>query len=158
MPDVQSLIYDQDEEILVGTYEGPLSQMTEVLPGNNQQPTISWKSCGFKRSQAVHTKPGIFTRGLRRLGVLKRPKRPPAVEKQVNGFKELMDSFVDAICHGGEPMVNGANTLPTLELMPAIVLSAMRSKTVELPINRAEYDALFEEPSPGKVYVPRFEW
>jgi len=156
MPDVQSLTYDQDEEILVGTYESPLSQMAEVLPGKADQPTISWKSCGFKRPQPVHTKPGILTRGLRRLGVLKRPQRPPMVEKPVNGFKELMDSFVDAIRHGGEPLVTGRSARTPIELINAMYLSALRKKTVELPMDPLEYDELFEELVKGKAKVPRF--
>lgn len=155
MPDVQSLTYDQDEEILVGTYEDPLFQMAEVLPGIAEQPTISWKSCGFKRPQPVRARPGILTRGLRRLGVLKRPQRLPVVEKPVNGITVLLDSFVDAIRVGGEPLVTGRSARTTIELINAMYLSALRKKTVDLPLDPYEYDELFDELVKGKVSIPR---
>ena len=67
-----------------------------------------------------------------------------------------MDSFTDAILNGGEPLVNGVSALPTVELINAIVLSAMRKKTVDLPVDREEYDELFEALSSGSLQIPRF--
>lgn len=156
MPNVQSLTYDQDEEILVGTYEGSLSDMVEALPEKDQQPAISWKSCGFKRPERSRHKPGLLTRGLRRLGALRRPAWRQAGEKPVGGVRELVDSFVDAVRHGGEPLVTGRSARTTIELINAMYLSAIRKKTVELPLDPHEYDKLFEELVKGEVSIPRW--
>ena len=67
-----------------------------------------------------------------------------------------MESFTDAILNGGEPQVNGVSARPAVELINAIVLSAIRKKTVDLPVDRGEYDELFEELSSGSLKIPRF--
>ena len=72
------------------------------------------------------------------------------------GHDALMDSFIDAILNGGEPLVNGVSARPAVELINAIVLSAMRKKTVDLPVDRGEYDELFEALSSGSLQIPRF--
>ncbi|MCZ6677634.1 MAG: Gfo/Idh/MocA family oxidoreductase [Candidatus Poribacteria bacterium] len=71
------------------------------------------------------------------------------------GHPVLMDSFIDAILNGGEPLVNGESALPAVELINAIVLSGMQKKTVDLPVDRGEYDQLFEALSRGEIQAPR---
>jgi len=153
MPEVESLTYDQDEEILVGTYEGPLTEMVTELKGIVDQPAISWSSYGLKQDQ-VEGK--IAERILRRLGVVKRPQKWQSNAKPVNGFAVIMNSFIDAICFGGEPLVTGKSARSAIELINAMYLSAMRKKTVDLPLNSHEYDALYEELVKGRLQVPRF--
>ena len=70
--------------------------------------------------------------------------QPVELRDEPGGHDILMKSFTDAILNGGEPLVNGVSALPTVELINAIVLSAMRKKTVDLPVDREEYDELFE--------------
>ncbi len=67
-----------------------------------------------------------------------------------------MNSFINAICEGSEPLVNGESVLQALELANAIILSAMQERTVKLPIDRDEFDQLFEELKNGTESVPRF--
>ncbi len=57
---------------------------------------------------------------------------------------------------GDEPLVTGESAHATIEVINAIYLSALRKKTVDLPIDRAEYDQLFEELVSGKAGVPRY--
>jgi predicted dehydrogenase len=64
-------------------------------------------------------------------------------------------AFIAAIRDGGEPIVNGEEGRRALELINAIVLSALRRKVVSLPIDRGEYDALMEELRDGRTQVPR---
>ncbi len=111
MPEVESLTYDQDEEILVGTYESPLTEMVTELKGIVDQPAISWRSYGLKQDQ-VQGK--IAERILRRLGVVKRPHKWQSNDKPVNGLAVIMKSFIDAICFGGEPLVTGKMPVPLL--------------------------------------------
>ncbi len=80
---------------------------------------------------------------------------PVQLLKGLGGHTVLMDSFINAILKGGELFVSGESALPAVELINAIVLSAMRKKTVDLPIDREEYDQLFDELSRGEVRVPR---
>jgi predicted dehydrogenase len=68
----------------------------------------------------------------------------------------LLESFVAAILDGGEPIVNGEEGRRALELINAIVLSALRKKIVTLPVDRVECDALMEELREGRIAAPRY--
>ena len=81
---------------------------------------------------------------------------PVELRDEQGGHDILMASFTDAILNGGEALVNGESALPAVELINAIVLSAMRRKTVDVPVNREEYDELFEALSSGSLQIPRF--
>ena len=82
--------------------------------------------------------------------------QPVELRDALGGHDALMDSFIDAILNGGEALVNGVSARPAVELINAIVLSAMRKKTVDLPVDREEYDELFEGLSSGSLQTPRF--
>ena len=82
--------------------------------------------------------------------------RPVELQDEPGGHDVLMDSFINAIINGGEALVNGVSARPTVELINAIVLSAMRKKTVDLPVDRGEYDELFEALGKGSLQIPRF--
>ena len=82
--------------------------------------------------------------------------QPVKLRDALGGHDALMDSFIDAILKGGEALVNGVSARPAVELINAIVLSAMRKKTVDLPVDREEYDKLFEGLSSGSLQIPRF--
>ena len=82
--------------------------------------------------------------------------QPVELRDEPGGHDLLMDGFIDAILNGGEPLVNGVSARPTVELINAIVLSALRKKTVDVPVDREEYDELFEALSNGSLQTPRF--
>jgi predicted dehydrogenase len=82
--------------------------------------------------------------------------QPVELRDALGAHDALMDSFIDAILNGGEALVNGVSARPAVELINAIVLSAMRKKTVDLPVDREEYDELFEGLSSGSLQTPRF--
>ncbi len=81
--------------------------------------------------------------------------QPVELQDEPGGHDVLMDSFIDAILNGGEALVNGVSALPAVELINAIVLSAMRKKTVDVPVDRGEYDELFEALSSGSLQIHR---
>ena len=124
IPDVQSLASNQEDHILLGTYEGSLTELVKQTTGIAGQPEISWQ--------------------------------PVELRDEPGGHKVLMDSFIDAILNSGEPLVNGVSARSVVELINAIVLSALRKKTVDVPVDRGEYDELFEELSSGNLQTPRF--
>ena len=82
--------------------------------------------------------------------------QPVELRDALGAHDALMDSFIGAILNGGEALVNGVSARPAVELINAIVLSAMRKKTVDLPVDREEYDELFEGLSSGSLQTPRF--
>ncbi len=82
--------------------------------------------------------------------------QPVKLRDEPGGHDILMDSFINAILNGGEPLVNGVSARPAVELINAIVLSAMQKKTIDLPVSREEYDELFEALSSGSLQIPRF--
>ena len=124
IPDVQSLASDNEDHILLGTYEDSLTKLVAQTTGIAGQPEISWK--------------------------------PVELRNEPGGHKVLMDSFIDAILNGGEPLVSGVSARPAVELINAIVLSALRKKTVDVPVDRGEYDELLEALGNGSLQIPRF--
>jgi len=144
--DVRSRTCDQ---IMLGTYEDTLSTIVTKPTGITYQPEISWQSLKLPGAQSVLKKLMNPKLVLRRIGLLKRQKMPTA-------YSVLMNSFIDAIENGGEPIVNGESARSAVELINAIILSAMRKKTVDLPLDPEEYDELFEALSHGKTSVARF--
>lgn len=71
------------------------------------------------------------------------------------GGPTLMESFISAIADGGEPITDGVTARRTLELINAIVLSAVRKEVVALPLDRGRYDELMEELKSGRTQVYR---
>ena len=67
----------------------------------------------------------------------------------------LMASFLDAILGGGEPITDGLTSRRTLELINAILLSAVRKETVTLPLDRERYDRFNAELSAGDARISR---
>ena len=59
--------------------------------------------------------------------------------------QDAIDDFALAIAEGREPAVTGHEGTKSLELASAIILSACRRQTVDLPINRVDYDELVSE-------------
>ena len=114
--------------------------------------------------QEDHIRLGTYENSLtdlvgRTSGIAGQPEvswQPVDLREEPGGHDVLMDSFIDAILNGGEALVNGESTLPAVELINAIVLSAMRKKTVDVPVDRGEYDELFEALSSGSLEIPRF--
>ncbi|MFC1525210.1 Gfo/Idh/MocA family protein [Candidatus Latescibacterota bacterium] len=67
----------------------------------------------------------------------------------------LPESFISAILGGGVPIADGRSARTTLELINAIILSAVRKKVVSLPVDRDEYDGLMDELVNGAARVER---
>ena len=114
--DVRSLTGDLDDQILLGTYEDPLPEMTTKLTQIAAQPEIAWETLlPTERS-----------------------------DDEPSGHTLLLDSFIESILTDGTPLVTGESARVTVEFINAIILSAMKKKTVDLPLDPAEYDDLFE--------------
>lgn len=176
--DAQSLTYDHGDQILLGTYEEALPVSAKKITGILDQPRIMWRSIHLPSDNSRSSPPASKSW----IGKLMNPRTlwssfnsqredsqpmPYGLSALMDRFEKmprplphglsiLMDSFIDAILHGGEPIVTGESALRTLELINALILAAMRKKTIDLPLDREEYDALFEELCTGKIQVPKF--
>lgn len=148
LPDVKSLTHDREDQILLGSYEDTLSKLVTDLPGNHDQPAVAWQEvqAGEKPFWKKLFDP---QKVLQKLGLLEKAK-------VVDGTLVLMDSFVGSILEGGEPLINGESARQSLELINAILLSAARKKTVDLPIDPEEYDHLFAELCEQTTRIRRF--
>lgn len=148
LPDVKSLTHDREDQILLGTYEDVLSRQVTQISSHHDQPKVAWKEIqpGEKPFWKKLMDP---KKVLQKIGLIKKAK-------VVDGTLVLMDSFVDAILEGGEPLINGESARRSLELINAILLSAARKKAVDLPIDPKEYDRLFDELSEQTTSIPRF--
>ena len=66
----------------------------------------------------------------------------------------LLDSFINACLDGGQPITDGTSARTTLELINAILLSGVRQKVVDFPVDREEYDTLLDDLISGKAQLP----
>jgi predicted dehydrogenase len=148
VPDVKSLTRDREDKVLLGTYNGVLSSLVTELGGNHAQPEVAWKEV-LAGEMPFWMKLFNFKKICQKLGVMEKVK-------PVNGTMMLMDSLVDSIVNGGEPMVTGESARTTVELINSIILSAVRKKTVDLPLDPEEYDQVFGELCEQRVTIPRF--
>ena len=161
--DIKNLTYDGDECIMLGTYENTTSSLAESLKGDHDQPAVSWETCKLPSSPEYdQTLPKRIARRFDKMILRKLSKSETILQRSEwlkwsdpVGHYALIDDFIEAILSDREPMVSGANALPTIELINAIILSAIRGKVVTLPLDRDEYDALFAELSDGKAKILR---
>jgi len=150
LPDVKSLYGDKHDQILLGAYQDPLVTMLHQVKEMPNPHAIAWQSIPNTGNQNPLLRKGVKLGNLlRRIGMLKKPI-------QLSGDSIVMNSFIEAILHGGEPLMNGESARSAMEFINGIFLSAMRRKTVKFPIDPEEYDQLFEEMVSGKTTVPQF--
>jgi predicted dehydrogenase len=151
MPDVQSLSNDADDVILQGSYENALGEMVGKSIGAFYQPRIQWQEINLGKSNG-------FNRLLAKSHLAQRVvyKIKGAPVERPHPISLMLTRFAEAISTGGVPPVTAESGRITVELINAIILSAIRRKTVTLPIDRGEYDQLFEELSAGRTQVSRY--
>jgi predicted dehydrogenase len=145
--DVRSLRQDLPDVIRLGRYTLPMTQALTEMPGEHEQPHIHWQTLR-PRMGVKHMLRGLP--GYRLLASLVHSQRRAARRPVV------FDSFVSAILDGGEPLVSGADALLTVELINAIIISAVRGATVDLPLDRDACDAVFDALSRGDLSIPRW--
>lgn len=129
--DLKSLTFNHKDKILLGKYEDTLPVLTRRIKNPGGQPVIRWEKVDLAGDPPKWKKMMEFAGLIRSL--------------KPHGLSILIDSFIDAILTGDEPIVTGESTLDSLELYNAILLSAFRKKTIDLPINRHEFSELFQE-------------
>lgn len=66
-------------------------------------------------------------------------------EPRFKGHTAVIHDFSQALLEGRAPLVPGPDGRNSVELANAIILSSMRGKVVELPVDREEYDDLLAE-------------
>ena len=148
MPDVRSLAGDESDLIRVGTYDDNLGALNDRLQGAHDQPAITWRTLSVPE-QPRHYQRFLRPRRLwRRLGVLGK-------RRKTTGLPVVLRSFVDAVLDGGEPLVSGVGARPAVELINAMLLSSVRRKMVDLPLDAGQYDELFEELCSGTSRIRR---
>jgi predicted dehydrogenase len=149
IPNVKSLWGDENDEILLGNFGGSVHSSFTEFTESKHEPNISWKRIMLEEKQPPPK--GWLSRfmGMQRQNHVNKKKRPHPLDQLVN-------NFIDAVLTGNEPLVTGESAHSAIEVINAIYLSAFRRKTVDLPIDRSEYDQLFLEMSKGTVRVPEF--
>jgi UDP-N-acetyl-2-amino-2-deoxyglucuronate dehydrogenase len=155
MPNVKSLVHDLVDEIRVGRFEDNLLSAAKNSRDPHYEPKITWERYPIPGEPSPQETLSIPQRLLRKMGKTnpsnaQKPVKPP------NSFSVLMNSFVDAILHDGTPLVDGESARLTLEVINGMILSAVRKKVVDFPIDPEEYDQLYQELCNGKLQIPHF--
>jgi predicted dehydrogenase len=70
-------------------------------------------------------------------------------------FPPMMPDFIDAVIDGHDPITTGASARTTIELINGMILSGIRKEVVTFPLDRAAYDAVFDELKEGQAKVER---
>jgi len=151
MPDVKSLWSDVNDQILLGTFGGTLQETVAAFPySTTPDPAITWEAIALDPKPSIRKSwPKLLSRWKRLVSGKKKTKPHPV--------GQLVKNFIDAVVTGDEPLVTGESAHAAIEVINAIYLSALRKKTVDLPLDRAEYDQLFEELVSGKAKIPRLQ-
>ncbi len=163
----------EDEAVAVLDYpngaRGVFTGSTGEAPGFNRfdvvgdRATLSWDG---ERLVLMKNDPAVsrFSRGTREvfgMPALSVRDVTPAREG-INQHAVLLQNFIDAIRAGASLVAPAAESLASLELANAILLSAWRGTPVELPLDRAAYHAelarriepsQFRTPSAAEVVV-----
>ncbi|MCS7252762.1 MAG: Gfo/Idh/MocA family oxidoreductase [Armatimonadota bacterium] len=71
------------------------------------------------------------------------------------GHAALVKDFIDSIVEDREPLVSGEEGIKSVELVNAIIMSTILREPVELPLERASYEALMEDLRAGRRSLPR---
>ena len=72
-------------------------------------------------------------------------------EEGESGHVAMVRDFAKAVRDGREPMATGADASHAVELCNAIILSSLTERTVELPLDREEYDRLLGDLRAGEI-------
>jgi predicted dehydrogenase len=140
--DLKSMTFDYKDRILYGQYDHDLKEAVTILPGKLDQPKIKWNTLKPRGD------PPILKKFFERIGIINIARK--------HGLGVLMDNFIKVLLDGGDLLVDGQSAATSLELANAVVLSALRNKIINLPLNRDEYDELFDEMCSGKVKVLKY--
>lgn len=133
VPEVRSLTFDELDVVRLGTYARPLDEAAEDEL-SHPHVDVHWRVArDGSGSLARVLRP---RRLFRRLGLVPAWRAPLA---------EMLDGFAVSVLEDREPPVTAGDALPALELMHAIVVSAVRGRAVDLPLDRALQDAVHSE-------------
>lgn len=156
--DVKSLMNDMNDEITLCIYEDDVNNIIN----EKWNPTINVET--GKLLDLKKKKPYKKLRKKIRAQIERKVRNylnPPEKVSWLNwnnpiGHKALINNFIESIVNNSKPMIDMESTHTTVELINAIILSAMKKRNVSLPVNRIEYNELFNELSSGEIKVPRY--
>ncbi|RLF06315.1 MAG: hypothetical protein DRK00_02045 [Thermoprotei archaeon] len=67
------------------------------------------------------------------------------VDEPFTGHRAVLEDFAKAVLEDREPEVPGEEGVKSVELINAMIMSAVKGQPVKIPISPAEYDRLLEE-------------
>lgn len=147
---VRSIIGDFDDEMMLGIYEKSLNDCADDFTWHHTQPQIQWqkltlppKNRSFLDRAVSKIDRTLFDRRfqLEEIALASNLINPMPLTAQ----EKMMNSFIDAIKFDKQPFCDGKSAANTVEFINATVLSSIKRKPVTLPIDRQEYDELFND-------------
>jgi len=78
-------------------------------------------------------------------GQVKTSREKVALADCESGHKELIRNFCRSIMHGEELVSPGDEGLKAVEFINALILSGKKNAPVNIPVDRAEYEALLKK-------------
>ncbi|MFW6008194.1 MAG: Gfo/Idh/MocA family protein [archaeon] len=73
----------------------------------------------------------------------------------LNGWKKMIDNFIDSINHKSSAFVSIDDAIGSLELANAITLSSLKDKSIYFPINQTEYKKTYLDLLNKKIKLER---
>lgn len=156
--DVKSLTDDMDDKIIYCKYEKDVNEMVKEKWNQKKYLQTARLENTKKKKVKLNLKNRIKTRILSVINNRINPPQKPDWMKWDNPTerKAILNNFIESVLNGSSPMVDGRSTLNTIEVINAIILSAFSKKTVQIPVDRDEYQKLYEHLCAGKETVARY--
>lgn len=136
----------------------PLKVSMDTLEDDHAQPDITVATNQQRRAAGLPAKYSWLKRvianipGLRRLFHFLR-KRHSAELPKTSGHGKLMDDFISSIINQHTPLVSGEDARETLQLINAVIMSAIEKRTISLPLDPAQYDIVFDSLRQGSCLI-----
>ena len=157
--EVKSLVDDQDDPIQLGKFEDSVIRLSKKLEDHHYQPAVKWEKINLPRKND-----DTFIKTLARRFdnvILRRITRYKWSLQETNWLKRgkpighyaLFHSFIDAIKNDKQPIISGESSLKTIELINAIIMSAILHKSVTFPLDNDEFDEMFDNLCRGNTKI-----
>lgn len=159
---VKSLVDDQDDQILLGKFENFVYNLAKHLENYHHQPAVTSKRVKLLNIND-HSRIKIIARYFDNKIFLRITRNKWSLQRtewlrwsKPVGYFQIFHNLIDVIKREQLPIVSGESAARTVELINAIILSAIRRKIVTLPLDSDEYDEVFDELCHGKAEIKSY--
>lgn len=146
-----------DDDITYHLYSS-LKGCSNTLEGNHAQPSVCVASKSQRIAVGLPEKRTWLRSAVARVPGAKTVfrlvfKKAEGNKSPSSGHGKLVDDFISSIRNRHSPLVSGEDARETLQLINAVIMSAVQKRAVSLPLDPAQYDVVFDSLVSGSARV-----